>query len=233
MEDFYRDARRRLRRADGRRRAGRRPLELRRRQPRAAAAGPATSACRAPWRPDEDEIDEQVRADLDRWERDGEVGFVGTRRPAACSPATRAEALAALRHFVEHRLPHFGPHEDAMLERRPRGWRTRCSSAPMNLGLLDPLEVRRRGRGRLPRRRRAARPRRGLRPAGDRLARLRLAPLLALRPGLPPPQRAGRRDARVPKWFAELDADAVDARCLSDVLAPACATTAGCTTSRG
>ena len=39
--------------------------------------------------------------------------------------ATRAEALAVLDHFVEHRLPAFGPQEDAILEGDP-GWPTRC-----------------------------------------------------------------------------------------------------------
>jgi len=48
-----------------------------------------------------------------------------------------------LEHFVEHRLPHFGAHEDAILEADP--WMAHSLlSAPMNLGLLDPLEVVRR-----------------------------------------------------------------------------------------
>ena len=52
----------------------------------------------------------------------------------------RRQALAALEHFVEHRLPEFGAHEDAILEGDP--WMAHSLvSAPMNLGLLDPLEV--------------------------------------------------------------------------------------------
>ena len=68
----------------------------------------------------------------------------GRRSSAATAPrifpATRREALAALEHFVEHRLPEFGAHEDAILEGDP--WMAHSLiSAPMNLGLLDPLEV--------------------------------------------------------------------------------------------
>ncbi len=91
-----------------------------------------------PWRPDEDEIDEQVREDLDRWERDGEVAFVGRDGPREFA-VTAAEAQAALTVFVRDRLPHFGPHEDAMLS-GDRFMAHSLLSAPMNLGLLDPLD---------------------------------------------------------------------------------------------
>ncbi len=64
------------------------------------------------------------------------VGEDGPRRFAA----TRAEALAALDDFVEHRLPDFGRYEDAML-REDRWMAHSLLSAPLNLGLLDPLEV--------------------------------------------------------------------------------------------
>ena len=91
-----------------------------------------------PWEAVEDDVDAQVRADLDRWERDGEVSFVGEDAPR-WAPATRAEALAALDHFVEHRLPHFGPTEDAMLAGDP--WMAHSALSPaLNLGLLHPLE---------------------------------------------------------------------------------------------
>ena len=80
-----------------------------------------------------------MREDLDRWERDGDVTFLG-RDGVRRFAATRREALAALDHFVEHRLPDFGAHEDAILEGDP--WMAHSLvSAPMNLGLLDPLEV--------------------------------------------------------------------------------------------
>ncbi len=90
------------------------------------------------WQPQEDDIDAQVRRDLDRWEAEGAefIGQDGPRRFAA----TRGEALAALEDFVEHRLATFGPYEDAALT---DDWVMAHSliSAPMNLGLLDPLEV--------------------------------------------------------------------------------------------
>ncbi|MCW2620563.1 MAG: deoxyribodipyrimidine photolyase-related protein [Frankiales bacterium] len=92
-----------------------------------------------PWWPAEDDIDAQVRADLDRWERDGDVTFVGDDGPR-WAPATRHEALLALRHFVRHRLATFGPTEDAMLAADP--WMSHSVLSPaINLGLLHPLEV--------------------------------------------------------------------------------------------
>jgi deoxyribodipyrimidine photolyase-related protein len=91
-----------------------------------------------PWLAVEDDIDEQVRADLDRWERDGLASFVGDDGPR-WAPATRAEATAALQHFVAHRLPDFGPTEDAMLAADP--WMAHSALSPaLNLGLLHPLE---------------------------------------------------------------------------------------------
>ncbi len=91
-----------------------------------------------PWLADEDDIDAEVRADLDRWERDGRVRFVGEDAPR-WAPATRSQALTALAHFVEHRLPHFGPTEDAMLGADP--WMAHSALSPaLNLGLLHPLE---------------------------------------------------------------------------------------------
>jgi deoxyribodipyrimidine photolyase-related protein len=92
-----------------------------------------------PWWPEEDEIDAEVRRDLDAWEAAGEVSFVGVDGPR-WAPATRAEALTLLRHFVRHRLPHFGPHEDAMLAGDPTMAHSLLSPA-LNLGLLHPLEV--------------------------------------------------------------------------------------------
>ncbi len=163
----------------------------------------------------EDDIDEQVRADLDRWASEG-VRFVGNDGPRLF-PATRREALERLRHFVAHRLPSFGPYEDAMLAGDP--WMAHSMlSAPMNMGLLDPLEVVRRA---------------------EQAYRDGAAPLASVE-GFTR-QVIGWRDfiwhlywyfdadyrssnglaadEELPRWFAELDADAVEARCLSDVLA--------------
>lgn len=55
-------------------------------------------------------------------------------------PTTRSEALRALADFIEHRLPQFGPHEDAMWTGLEFGWHSLLSSA-LNLKLLNPLEV--------------------------------------------------------------------------------------------
>jgi deoxyribodipyrimidine photolyase-related protein len=99
----------------------------------------ATLGVVAPWYPTEDDIDREVREYLDALERSGEVSFVGTDGPRLF-PATRAEALQALTHFMEHRLATFGPHEDAAML---GDWAMSHSllSPAMNLGLLDPHEV--------------------------------------------------------------------------------------------
>ncbi|HEY7796286.1 MAG TPA: cryptochrome/photolyase family protein, partial [Microbacteriaceae bacterium] len=91
-----------------------------------------------PWYPTEDAIDHQVRIDLDQLEKSG-VEFSGEDGPRLF-PASREEALEALEHFVNHRLDLFGPYEDAVLK---DDWAMSHSllSAPMNMGLLDPLEV--------------------------------------------------------------------------------------------
>ena len=54
-------------------------------------------------------------------------------------PVTRQQARAALRDFVSHRLPAFGPYEDAMWRGEPVLYHSRLSSA-LNLGLLSPRE---------------------------------------------------------------------------------------------
>lgn len=91
-----------------------------------------------PWLPVEDELDAEVRADLNRLAADG-VKFLGVDGPRKFA-ATREEALAALQHFIDYRLDLFGPYEDAVDE---RDWAMSHSllSVPMNLGLLDPIEV--------------------------------------------------------------------------------------------
>ncbi|MFI7488760.1 cryptochrome/photolyase family protein [Micromonospora echinaurantiaca] len=164
--------------------------------------------------PTEDDIDAEVRADLDRWEREG-IRFVGRDGPRRF-PATTREATARLRHFLRHRLTHFGRYADAMLADDPWMAHSALSSA-FNLGLLDPVQAVR---------------------AAERAYRRDGAPLAAVEGfirqvlgwrdyvwnlywyfGRGHPGRdelAGRRS--VPAWFRDLDADAVRARCLSDVL---------------
>ena len=138
LEDFYRDARRRhdiL--MDGTDPAGGRwNFDADNREP---PPKQATLGVDEPWWPREDEIDDEVRHDLDRWERDGDVSFIGVDGPRRFA-ATRNEALHALLDFLQRRLPEFGRHEDAMLT--GDDWMAHSLlSAPLNLGLLDPLEV--------------------------------------------------------------------------------------------
>ncbi|MFB8025496.1 MULTISPECIES: cryptochrome/photolyase family protein [unclassified Streptomyces] len=98
----------------------------------------ATLSVGRPYRPREDDIDDEVRHDLDRWEKDGDVSFVGRDGPRLF-PATRTEARAALKRFLAHRLNDFGPFEDAMLAADPVMSHSLLSSS-LNLGLLDPAE---------------------------------------------------------------------------------------------
>jgi deoxyribodipyrimidine photolyase-related protein len=75
------------------------------------------------------------------------VDFVAERYPEAWGsadefvwPVTREEALQALSHFIDVRLPEFGPYQDAMVG----GEWTLCHSllsASLNLGLLTPHEA--------------------------------------------------------------------------------------------
>jgi deoxyribodipyrimidine photolyase-related protein len=55
-------------------------------------------------------------------------------------PVTREQALLALADFIEHRLPLFGAHQDAMWTGLDFGWHALLSSS-LNLKLLHPLEV--------------------------------------------------------------------------------------------
>lgn len=175
----------------------------------------ATLGVREPWWPAEDDVDAQVREDLDRWERDGEMTFLGDDAPR-WAPATRHEAQLALRHFVRHRLPTFGPTEDAMLAGDP--WMSHSALSPaINLGLLHPLEV--------------VHAAEDAHRAGD-------APIASVEGfvrqvlgwreyvwsvywHVEPDYRsrnALRAERSLPDWFASLDHEAVTAHCLSSVL---------------
>ena len=178
MEDFYRDSRRRLGllmegpEPEG----GRWNFDADNREP--PPRGRDTLGVPEPRWPVEDEIDAQVRGDLDRWAAEG-VAMVGEDGPRLFA-ATRTEALAALDDFVEHRLPAFGRHEDAVMG-GDRWMAHSMLSAPMNLGLLDPVEVAQAAEDAYRARGGTAGLGGGLRPPGRRLARLRVAPLLAPR----------------------------------------------------
>ena len=216
LENFYRDARRRFDLLmDGDKPMGSRwNLDVENREP------PPKDAERLdvppPRWPDEDEIDEEVRADLDRWERDGIVSFVGRDGPREFA-ATSVEAQQAFGVFVRERLPHFGPRQDAMLAADP--WMAHSLlSAPMNLGLLDPLECAYAAQDAY---------RRGNAPLGSVEGYIRQ--LIGWRDYIWQTYwhfgRAYRRrnalaaHAALPRWFADLNSDAVQARCLRNVLA--------------
>ena len=163
----------------------------------------------------EDDIDAQVRRDLDRWAADG-VRFVGRDGPRQ-HPATHAEAQARLEHFLTHRLPEYGRWADVMSAEDPLFAHSALSSS-FNLGLLHPEPAVR---------------------AAEQAWRDGTAPRTAVEPfirGLlgwreflwqlywyfEPRFRGANWLAAtepIPDWFAELDADAVEARCLADVLA--------------
>jgi deoxyribodipyrimidine photolyase-related protein len=221
MEDHYRLARRRLDvLMDGDEPVGGQwnyDQENRLPPPKATRGGPPVTGVGvpAPWWPEEDEIDDEVRRDLDRWAADGDVGFIGVDGPRRF-PATRSEALAAFQHFVDHRLTAFGPYEDAMLAGDP--WLAHSlMSSSLNLGLLDPLELVRRVETAC---RHDDLPISSVEGFVRQLIGWRdyiwnlywhLGPGYRFRNGL-------HADRDIPAWFAELDADAVEANCLSSIL---------------
>ena len=135
LEDFYRGQRRRFGvLVDGEEPVGGRwnyDTENRESPPR----GSASLGVAPPYTPVEDEIDDEVRSDLDRMGLDT-VGADGPRLFAV----TPAEADAALAHFVTHRLADFGRYEDAMMG---ADWAMAHSllSVPLNLGVLHPLDA--------------------------------------------------------------------------------------------
>src|SRR5918995_1497418 len=188
MEDYYRDARTRLDvLMDGAEPVtGRWNYDQDNRKP-APKGSAGVGVPEPPW-PVEDEIDAEVREDLDRWQAEGlrMVGQDGPRRFAA----TRLEALSALEAFILERLPTFGPYEDAVLS-TDRWMAHSMLSAPLNLGLLDPLEMVRAAEDAFREGHAPICLGGGLCPAGNRLAGVHVASLLVPRRGLPAPQRVG------------------------------------------
>jgi len=138
MEDFYRNNRARLGvLMDGDQPVGGRwNFDAENREP--PPKGADNLGLPEPGWPVEDDIDAEVRHDLDAMAADG-VEFVGEDGPRLFA-ATREEALAALADFVENRLASFGRYEDAIM-RGDRWMAHSLLSAPLNLGLLDPMEV--------------------------------------------------------------------------------------------
>ena len=213
MADFYRAQRERfglLLGPDGGPEGGRWSLDDENREP--PPKGARTLDVPGPWVPAEDDIDAAVRADLDDWA----IPTVGRDGPRWFA-VTETEALAARDHFVRHRLATFGTYEDAILE---DDWAMAHSllSVPLNLGLLDPLET-------------AAAAEHAFRrgDVGLSAAEGFVRQVIGWREyvwhlywHLGPSYRQANALAAgrpLPTWFAELDADAVDAACLRSALA--------------
>jgi deoxyribodipyrimidine photolyase-related protein len=221
LEDYYRAVRRRLGvlvEPDGAPVGGRWNFDAdnRQRPPRGSRRLGDALPLPQPWWPVEDDVDAEVRDTLDRWERDDGIAFTGVDGPRRFA-ATATEAQAALDHFLAHRLDTFGPYEDAMLADDP--WMAHSLlSAPLNLGLLDPLDAVRAAENRY-------------RDGTASLASVEgfVRQVLGWREYVwhvywyagEDYRDRNALDARepLPAWFAELDADAVTARCLSSVLA--------------
>ncbi|WP_030347513.1 cryptochrome/photolyase family protein [Streptomyces sp. NRRL S-1022] len=216
QEDFYRWVRRRheLLMEGGQPAGGRFNHDHANREP--PPSGVRRLDVPAPYRPREDDVDAEVRADLDRWEREGGVRFVGRNGPRRF-PATRREALSALRRFVDHRLASFGPYEDAMLDDDPVMSHSLLSSS-LNLGLLHPAECVERAEHAW---------REGAVPVNSAEGFVRQVAgwreyVWQLYWHFGEDYRRGNalgHTAELPEYFAELDADAVTARCLATVLA--------------
>ena len=131
MEDFYRWQRRRL----GYLMDGDEPIGGRWNfddENREPPPGPDHPGWPDPPRSRLDDVDREVLADLpsECWGAEPDGTWATSRRAA----------LARLRHFVDHVLPVFGPHEDAMTT---RSWHLAHSvlSPYLNIGLLLPGEV--------------------------------------------------------------------------------------------
>ena len=216
LEEFYRHQRRRLGLLvdhDGEPEGGRWNFDADNRLP--PPKGARTLGLEHPWTPVEDGVDHEVRADLDRWVAEGGT-LVGVDAPRTFA-ATRAEALLALEDFVARRLMLFGPYEDAVLQ---SDWAMAHSllSVPMNLGLLDPLEVvdavisaYRAGDAPIQSAEAVVRQVVGWREWAWQLSWALGEEYAA--------SNALDAHASLPAWFADLDADAIEARCLSSAIA--------------
>ena len=136
MEHFYRGMRRTyglLLDSDGEPEGGKWNLDAENRKPPAKGLSAPT-----PWLPTEDEIDAEVRVDLDALVDSG-LQVWGEDNPREFA-VTAGEAQQVLDDFIENRLPEFGPWQDAMVDGERTLFHARLS-VPLNLGLLDPLGV--------------------------------------------------------------------------------------------
>jgi len=92
-----------------------------------------------PWLPTEDEIDAQVRGEIEAFETKHGISLWGNGAPREFA-VTASEAKTALDDFIANRLAGFGPWQDAMVPGEDTMFHARIS-VPLNLGLLDPLEA--------------------------------------------------------------------------------------------
>ncbi len=215
MEDFYREARRRtgvLVEADGEPTGGRWNYDADNREP--PPKGAVTLGVDEPWWPEEDDIDAQVRADLDAWEARGPLR--GPGRPATLRGHRRGGAAPPWRTSSPTGSRRSAPTRTRCSPATP-GWRTRLLSAPLNLGLLDPVES-------------------WPGPSGRTAGRAPLASVEGfvrqvigwreyvwhlywhLDAGYRDRNALGATEATLPDWFADLDAVGHRANCLSHIL---------------
>jgi deoxyribodipyrimidine photolyase-related protein len=211
MEDFYRDQRRRF----GVLMTGSDPVGNRWNYDEENREPPPKNQTSldvpAPYKPREDEIDDEVRRELDR----ANYPTVGADGPRLFA-VTPTEAKRALTRFIEHRLPTFGRFEDAIMG---GDWAMSHSllSVPLNLGVLHPLDAVH---------------------AAEQAYRTDQAPISAVEGFIR--QILGWREymwhlywhfgedyveenelrarTRLPDWWTDLDADAVTAACLREAL---------------
>ena len=211
MEDFYREQRRRFGLLmDGDEPAGGAwNFDPENRKPPPSEIRPPK-----PYRPREDAVDEQVRADLDRMEEEG-LETSGADGPRLF-PATRKQALRALQSFCRDRLPTFGPYQDAMIGGERFMWHALLSSS-LNLGLLSPLECAeaaeveyRQGRAPIASVEGFVRQVIGWREYVWGVYRLRGGEMMA--------ENALGADRPVPTALAGLDPDGTEMKCLGDVI---------------
>ncbi len=133
MEFFYREMRKKLGvlvDKEGRPRGGDWNYDKENRKP----FGKETPERKKPRRFRPDEITRQVIADVEK-----KLGDLPGEMVHFQWPVTRMEALACLKDFIEHRLPHFGDWQDAIAADEPFMFHSLLSPA-LNLKLLDPRE---------------------------------------------------------------------------------------------
>ena len=73
------------------------------------------------------------------WVETEQISSYGQLQPFRWG-VTRQQALQVLEHFIVHRLPTFGPYQDAMVTGETTLWHALLSPY-LNLGLLQPMEV--------------------------------------------------------------------------------------------